>query len=97
MCEDVEHACFLVFFQCDWRVCSDGAAHKFASIRASRPADAPFGRDMKCMRCVAFATTRQWSAFFFFLFLFFVRAFQLELCQRHERRVVRCAGFAVTF
>ena len=31
-----------------------------------------------------------------FFFPFF-RLFQLELCQRHERRVVRCAGFAVAF
>ena len=94
MREDVEHACFLVFFQCDWRVCSDGAAHKFAAIRASRPADAPFGRDMKCMRRVACATTRQWSAFFVLFSFFFVRSFEFELCQRHERLVVMYGGFA---
>ena len=90
MLEDVEHACFW-FFQCDGRVCSDGAAHKFASIRASRPADAPFGRDMKCERCVACATTRQWSAFF-------VRSFvPIGIVSRRERRVVRYGGFALAF
>ena len=61
-----------VFFQCDWRVCSDGAAHKFAAIPASWPADAPLGRDMKGVRCVACATTRQWCAFCFSLFRSFV-------------------------
>ena len=49
-----------------------GAAHKFAAIRASWPADAPVGRDMKCMRCVACATTRQRCAFCFSLFRSFV-------------------------
>ena len=54
------------FFQCGWRVRSDGAACMSAFIRALPPTDAPFGRDMECVRCVACATTREWSAFFFF-------------------------------
>ena len=60
-------------FQCVWRVCSDGAAHMSAYIRTSRPADAHFGRDMKGVKCVACATTRQWSAFF--LSFSFVRSY----------------------
>ena len=63
-----------------------------AYIRTLPPTDVPFGRDMECVRCVACATTRLWSAFFFF---FFVHSFQLELFQSHERRVVRCACFAL--
>ena len=37
-----------------------------AYIRALPPTDAPFGRDMECVRCVACARTRQWCAFFLF-------------------------------
>ena len=48
--------------------------------------------NMLSMSC---ATTRQWSAFFFSFSFFFVRSFQLELFQRHERRVVRCACIAL--
>ena len=82
MREHVEHV--LVFFQCGWRVRSDGAACKFADIRALPPADAPFGRDMKCVRCVACVTARQWSALDFCLS---VCSLQLEcwfgVCKRH--------------